>query len=114
MEAFLKAESRKIHVLYAHNDDMAIGAIQAIEEAGIKPGQEILIVSIDAREGRVRGHDRRQAQRHHRVQSLVRAAAHDLRHRGRGRAHRSPKRIVVEEQVFTMETAKQHIQSRKY
>jgi hypothetical protein len=25
-----------------------------------------------------------------------------------------PKRIVVEEQVFTMETAKQHIQSRKY
>ena len=38
MEAFLKAEARKIHVLYAHNDDMAIGAIQAIEEAGLKPG----------------------------------------------------------------------------
>ncbi len=32
MEAFLKAEGKKINVLYAHNDDMAIGAIQAIEE----------------------------------------------------------------------------------
>ncbi|MEO7549403.1 MAG: ABC transporter substrate-binding protein, partial [Ramlibacter sp.] len=38
MEAFLKAEGKKINVLYAHNDDMAIGAIQAIEEAGMKPG----------------------------------------------------------------------------
>src|SRR5207244_9990072 len=35
MEAFLKADN-KINVLYAHNDDMAIGAIQAIEEAGLK------------------------------------------------------------------------------
>src|SRR6185503_17665231 len=48
MEAFLKAETRKIDVLFAHNDDMAIGAIQAIEEAGLKPGRDILIVSIDA------------------------------------------------------------------
>src|SRR6185295_20281761 len=47
MEAFLKAETRKIHVLYAHNDDMAIGAIQAIEEAGMKPGRDIQIVSVD-------------------------------------------------------------------
>ena len=36
MEAFLKAEGKKINVLFAHNDDMAIGAIQAIEEAGMK------------------------------------------------------------------------------
>jgi len=34
-------------VLYAHNDDMAIGAIQAIEEAGKKPGKDIMVVSID-------------------------------------------------------------------
>src|SRR5690606_8634656 len=46
MEACLKAEGRTIDVLYAHNDDMAIGAIQAIEEAGLRPGEDILIVSI--------------------------------------------------------------------
>ena len=48
MEAFLKGETRKIHLLFAHNDDMAIGAIQAIEEAGLKPGSDIAIVSVDA------------------------------------------------------------------
>ena len=39
MESFLKsakADGQKIDVLYAHNDDMAIGAIQAIEEAWFK------------------------------------------------------------------------------
>ena len=30
-----------------HNDDMAIGAIQAIKEAGLKPGKDIKIISID-------------------------------------------------------------------
>lgn len=50
MEAFIKsakAENLKMDVLYAHNDDMALGAIQALEEAGIKPGKDILIISID-------------------------------------------------------------------
>jgi simple sugar transport system substrate-binding protein len=51
MEAFLKAEGKKINVLYAHNDDMAIGAIQAIEEAGLKPGKDITIISVDAVKG---------------------------------------------------------------
>ncbi|MES2075689.1 MAG: ABC transporter substrate-binding protein [Pseudomonadota bacterium] len=51
MEAFLKAEGKKINVLYAHNDDMAIGAIQAIEEAGLKPGTDIVVISIDGVKG---------------------------------------------------------------
>ncbi|WP_377155026.1 ABC transporter substrate-binding protein [Roseateles sp. UC29_93] len=51
MEAFLKAKDKKIHVLFAHNDDMAIGAIQAIEEAGLKPAKDIAIVSIDGVRG---------------------------------------------------------------
>jgi simple sugar transport system substrate-binding protein len=48
MEALLKKHGKAIEILYAHNDDMALGAIQAIEEAGLKPGTDILIVSIDA------------------------------------------------------------------
>ncbi|NIZ08379.1 galactofuranose ABC transporter, galactofuranose-binding protein YtfQ [Pseudooceanicola sp. HF7] len=49
MESFLKAEGgENICALYAHNDDMAVGAIQAIKEAGLKPGEDILIVAIDA------------------------------------------------------------------
>ena len=50
MEGFLKAEGggKNICALYAHNDDMAVGAIQAIKEAGLKPGTDIKVVSIDA------------------------------------------------------------------
>lgn len=49
MESFLKAEGgENICALYAHNDDMAVGAIQAIKEAGLKPGEDIKIVAIDA------------------------------------------------------------------
>ena len=49
MESFLKAEGgENICALYAHNDDMAVGAIQAIKEAGLNPGQDIKIVAIDA------------------------------------------------------------------
>ena len=52
MEAFLKSpEAAQITALFAHNDDMALGAIQAIEEAGRKPGQDLLIVSIDGVKG---------------------------------------------------------------
>ena len=49
MESFLKAEGgENICALYAHNDDMAVGAIQAIKEAGLAPGVDIKIVAIDA------------------------------------------------------------------
>lgn len=48
MEALLKsATGKKINTVFAHNDDMAIGAIQAMEEAGLKPGVDITVVSID-------------------------------------------------------------------
>ena len=50
MEGFIKAENggADICAVYAHNDDMAVGAIQAIKDAGLKPGTDILVVSIDA------------------------------------------------------------------
>lgn len=37
-----------IDVLYSHNDDMTFGAIEVMREAGIKPGKDIAIISIDA------------------------------------------------------------------
>jgi ABC-type sugar transport system substrate-binding protein len=51
MEAFLKTHGREITALYAHNDDMALGAIKAIEEYGLRPGVDIKIVSVDAARG---------------------------------------------------------------
>jgi ABC-type sugar transport system substrate-binding protein len=48
MEGFLQKYGDTIDLVYAHNDDMALGAIDAIEAAGLVPGTDIQIVSIDA------------------------------------------------------------------
>ncbi len=47
MEAFLKSQ-KDIDVVFAHNDDEGLGAIEAIEAAGKKPGVDIKIVTVDA------------------------------------------------------------------
>lgn len=48
MADFLQLYGDEIDAVYAHNDDMAIGAIRAIEAYGLRPGEDIKIVSIDA------------------------------------------------------------------
>lgn len=42
------ARGTPIDVLYCHNDAMALGAVDAMEEAGMRPGKDVVIVSIDA------------------------------------------------------------------
>jgi simple sugar transport system substrate-binding protein len=51
MESFLKTYGDEIKGVYAHNDDMMLGAIEAIKEAGFKPGVDIKAVSIDGVKG---------------------------------------------------------------
>jgi simple sugar transport system substrate-binding protein len=48
MREILASEKGRIDVLFAHNDDMALGAIEAIEEVGLQPGKDVVIVSVDA------------------------------------------------------------------
>jgi ABC-type sugar transport system substrate-binding protein len=47
MQNIIQSMGRQITAVYAHNDEMAIGAIQALKGAGMKPGKDILIVSVD-------------------------------------------------------------------
>jgi ABC-type sugar transport system substrate-binding protein len=51
MEGFLRTYGNQVTAVYAHNDDMALGAIQAIENYGLRPGADIKIVSVDAAQG---------------------------------------------------------------
>ena len=113
MEAFLKSEGKKIDVLYAHNDDMALGAIQAIEEYGLKPGKDIIIVSIDAVRGAF------EAMIEGKINCTVECspllgpqlfdAVEDLM-----AGKELPKRIVTNEGVFPAETAAETLPTRKY
>ena len=47
MENIIQSKGQEITAVYAHNDEMALGAIQALKAAGRQPGKEVLIVSID-------------------------------------------------------------------
>jgi ABC-type sugar transport system substrate-binding protein len=51
MESFLKTYGDQINGVYAHNDDMMLGAIEAIKEAGLKPGVDVKAVSVDGVKG---------------------------------------------------------------
>ncbi|GGB88085.1 ABC transporter substrate-binding protein [Pseudoduganella buxea] len=113
MEAFLKAHGKNINVLYAHNDDMAIGAIQAIEEAGLKPGKDIVIVSIDgvkgAFEAMMLGKLNVTVECSPLLGPQLMQAAQDVV-AGKPVA----KRIVTEERVFPAEVAAKEFPNRKY
>ncbi|HWW72813.1 MAG TPA: ABC transporter substrate-binding protein [Duganella sp.] len=113
MEAFLKAEGKKINVLYAHNDDMAIGAIQAIEEAGMKPGKDILVISIDGVRGAfqamVAGKMNVTVECNPLFGPQLMQIARDVA------ANKPvPKRITVQEGVFPAEVAAKEFPNRKY
>jgi galactofuranose transport system substrate-binding protein len=113
MEAFLKAEGKKINVLYAHNDDMAIGAIQAIEEAGLKPVKDITIISVDAVKGAfeamIAGKLDVSVECSPLLGPQLMAATKDLM-----AGKTLPRRIVTVEGIFPMETAAKEFPSRKY
>ena len=51
MASFLRKYGSLITAVFAQNDDMGLGAIQAIQEYGLKPGVDIKIVSVDAARG---------------------------------------------------------------
>jgi simple sugar transport system substrate-binding protein len=113
MEAFLKAEGKKINVLYAHNDDMAIGAIQAIEEAGLKPAKDILIISVDAVKGAfeamIAGKLNVSVECSPLLGPQLMQAVKDLK-----AGKTLPRRIVTQEGVFPMEVAAKEFPNRKY
>lgn len=113
MEAFLKAAPGQINAVYAHNDDMALGAIQAIEEAGLKPGTDILIVSIDgvraAFEAMVAGKLNCTVE----CNPLLGPAAFDAVEMVLA-GETLPKNIVVQDRVFDQSTAAEVIDSREY
>ncbi len=113
MEAFLKAEGRNIQAVYAHNDDMALGAIQAIEAAGFKPGQDMLIVSIDgvraAFEAMIDGKLNATVECNPLLGPLAFDAVEQIL-----TGQSVPKNTVVKDQIFDQSVAQDVIGTRKY
>jgi ABC-type sugar transport system substrate-binding protein len=113
MAAILASEKQPIHVLFAHNDDMALGAIKALDAAGRRPGKDVLIISIDAVraafEAMIAGKLNATVECNPLMGPQLMTSVTEV---VAGRP--IPKRIVVDEALFTMDTARQVIQTRKY
>ncbi|MFC7792517.1 ABC transporter substrate-binding protein [Streptomyces cinereoruber] len=112
MQAFLKSH-KDIDVLYAHNDDMALGAIQAIEEAGKKPGTDIKVISVDGIK------DAFVAMREKKINVVVECnplLGDQLMELAKKVAagESVPRRVEVEEGVFTQDQAAAALPGRQY
>ena len=114
MESFLKSpEGKQITVLYAHNDDMALGAIQAIEEAGLKPGKDIVIVSIDGVKGAFEAMAAGKLNCTVECNPLIGPQLFDLIQKvADGKP--VPKRVAVEEGVYDQSQAAAELPKRQY
>ncbi len=113
MENFLKSEGNRIHVVYSHNDDMALGAVEAIEENGLKPGKDIIIISIDAVKAAF------QAMIEGKINCTV--ECNPLQGPELMKAVKSimdgkslPRRIIIDEGIFPQDVAKSELPNRKY
>jgi len=113
MAEFLQANARRIRVVFAHSDPMALGAIEAIEAAGFKPGSDILVISI---EGSRKGLEAIVAGKLNvsvecspllgpELMAVVKDAA---------AGKPVPRRVVTQESVFTRENAALELPDRAY
>jgi ABC-type sugar transport system substrate-binding protein len=113
MAGYLQVEGRRIRVLFAHSDTMALGAIEAIEAAGFKPGSDILVISIEGSrkglEAIVAGKMNVSVECSPLLGPQLIAVVKDV---AAGRA--VPRRVVTEESVFTRENAASALPDRAY
>ncbi|GIF01649.1 ABC transporter substrate-binding protein [Paractinoplanes rishiriensis] len=112
METFLQS-TPDIDVLYAHNDDMGLGAIEAIEAAGKKPGTDIKIITVDAVK------DGMQALADGKINFIVECSpllGPQLMELAKAvdAGQTVEKRVLTKETTFTQEQAKTELPNRQY
>jgi len=112
MESFLQSDD-SIDVVYAHNDDMGLGAIEAIEAAGLEPGKDIKIITVDA------VHDGMVALSEGKINFIVECSPllgpqlMDIAQKVLDGEEVEP-RILTEETTFTQEQATEALPDRQY
>ncbi len=54
MEYIIQSEGKHFDAVFAHNDEMAMGAIQALKNAGLQPGKDVAVIGIDGEKDAVK------------------------------------------------------------
>ncbi len=113
MEAFLKSGGKNIDAVYCHNDDMCLGAINAIEEYGLKPGEDIVLVSVDAVSAAFESMIQGKLNCTVECNPLLGEYVFDVIEKVL-KGEKVPKEIIVKDEVFTQNEAAAVLPSRKY
>jgi ribose transport system substrate-binding protein len=58
MQNVAQSLGKQINAVYAHNDEMALGAVQALTAAGLKPGTDVKVISVDGERAALEAIDR--------------------------------------------------------
>jgi len=113
MARVIAAEGRRINVLFVHNDEIALGAIRALEDARLKPGKDVIVISIEATKGAfeamLAGKLNVAVECNPLYGPQIMGVARDVVAR-----RRLPHRLFVEEFTYPMELAAEIFPSRKY
>lgn len=112
-EALLKGAGASATAVYAHNDDMALGAIQALEEAGKKPGAGVVVLSIDGVKGAFEAMVAGKLNCTVECNPLLGPMAFDAVEKTL-KGEKLPKKTVVQDRVFDASTAAAELPNRKY
>jgi galactofuranose transport system substrate-binding protein len=113
MEAFIKSEGDRIQAVYSHNDDMALGAIQALEAAGMKPGDDVIVVSVDGIKPAFQAMIAGKLNATVECNPLLGPLAFDAVEKA-VRGEKLPKAMVVKDRLFEMQNAARDIKTRQY
>ncbi|HEX8511112.1 MAG TPA: ABC transporter substrate-binding protein [Propionibacteriaceae bacterium] len=111
-EALLKSNP-DLDLIYAHNDDMGLGAIEAIEAAGKTPGKDIKIVTVDAVKDGMTALAQGKINFIVECSPLLGPQLMDVVKKVKA-GETVPKRILTKETTFTPEQAKKELPNRKY
>lgn len=113
MASMLKKYGKNIDVVFAQNDDMALGVIKAIEAYGLKPGKDIKIISVDGEKAALQaikdGKSNVSVECTPSLGPILMKAAKDL-----AKGKKLPKKIVSKEKVFTIKNVDKELPFRTY
>ena len=108
MQNIAQSLGKQITAVYAHNDEMALGAIQALKAAGRKPGTDVTVVSVDGQRAALEAIDRGEmgatVESNPRFGPLAFDTIEKLR-----KGEQIPPQIVLEDRLFDKSNAAQFV-----
>jgi ribose transport system substrate-binding protein len=108
MQNVAQSLGKRINAVYAHNDEMALGAVQALTAAGLKPGTDVKVISVDGEKAALEAIDRGElgatVESNPRFGPLAFDTIEKLR-----RGEKLPPKILINDRFFDKANAKQFV-----